>query len=481
MDLLTNKRIDNLTRETDSIGILDKADFLNDFFISIKNENDLKMFCIYGDWGSGKSTLLKYLENNLEDHYNTFFFEAWEHDHNHNIAYSLLEFLTYSVDDSIEKDLGNVLAVGKEFLKGFGKSLSFELSLPLVGKVGFEPGKMIEQLEEASKSKEQSKSQFQLKKEFKEEFIRLEDRLSKEGKPKKNIVFIDDLDRCDPEQTLALLSAIKLFFTYGEKTLFVCGIDKNAVQDAIRTKYHDYIKSSEYLEKIFDITFSMPKDNEIYKMFEKKFASQIKVSTVEYSNYDLPTVIDDFFKALHIQNPRKIKKVLNKYSVLCLISKRGIASATPNIYIEGSNLTSFSLFETVYVLYLIILHEFHPEVFENTLDIKKKLDNYSEIDSERVVSFFEDDILETYSISKNINEFQKLTGSEFYICFLPHYLTSISHYAFDRYTNALSVSKHEIELYFYNFLFGTLGKDSIGKEAGNISLLGIKDFVGNMM
>ncbi|MDO5637561.1 MAG: P-loop NTPase fold protein [Myroides sp.] len=475
MNLYANKRLENLSRDNDGLGILDKADFIKEFFLSIKENNDLKMFCLYGDWGSGKSTLLKYLEQNLKQEYNTFFFEAWEHDHNDNIAYSLLEFLVSQTDDSLERGLNELLSTGWEFLKGFGKSVKVEVDVPLIAKVGFETEKLIEQLE-----RKNTKTQLQLKNDFKIDFIKLEDRLTKEGKPKKNIVFIDDLDRCDPEQTLALLSAIKLFFTYGEKTLFICGIDKKAVHEAIKTKYHDYIKSSEYLEKIFDITFSMPKKNDTFLLFKKIFNKDLPINYGVNKNDYLANIASNFFKSIQTENPRKVKKILNKYSIIALISKKGYIKS-PNIYRQGLNLQSFSLFETIYVLYLITLHEFYPDIFDDTLNVTKKIDYFENITKTNQISIYTDDILEQKPQAVNLNSFKELDNYLIYICFLPMHITRVNVSLFNSFDANLNITNHKIELDFYNYLFSHIGIDEIKKNDHNISLLEIKDFVSNML
>src|SRR2546430_1532997 len=77
---------------------------------------------------------------------------------------------------------------------------------------------------------------------FKENFTKIENALLQEQE-KKILVFIDDLDRCEPENVLNLITALKLFFTYGEKTVFFAGMDKEAVNKAVQTKYHNVIKS----------------------------------------------------------------------------------------------------------------------------------------------------------------------------------------------------------------------------------------------
>lgn len=366
MELLNNKPISKLNDSTDYLNILEKANFLKDFFISIKDNNELKMFCLYGDWGSGKSTVLKYLQKELETDYNTFFFEAWEYDQNNNIPYSLFEFLTKNSQDTLEKDLGIVLKTAKSFLKGFGKSLKFEYEIPFMMKLGIEPKELIDELAE-----ENNKTEFELKQDFKEEFKRVESCLIAKGRKPKNIIFIDDLDRCDPEHTLALLSAIKLFFTYGEQTIFICGIDKKAVQEAIKTKYYDYIKSSEYLEKIFDVSFNMPQNHDIQKLINVYFDE----TPIIYNNGELKLneMICDFFKHLNFTNPRKTKKILNKFYILSNYKKN--INVNSLLYMDKTS--KFCITETILTLYGICCSEFYPEHFDSFLNFKKRRSIFS--------------------------------------------------------------------------------------------------------
>ena len=72
-----------------------------------------------------------------------------------------------------------------------------------------------------------------------------------------------------------LLSAIKLFFTLGKgKVIYFCGVDKSAVSEAVKVKYGEIIKSEEYLEKIFDISFNMSKDFQIVKLLNHYFPNE---------------------------------------------------------------------------------------------------------------------------------------------------------------------------------------------------------------
>lgn len=207
---------------------------------------------------------------------------------------------------------------------------------------------------------------------FKTEFVSLEDFITKGNSPKYNIVFIDDLDRCEPEQVLNLLSAIKLFFTYGEKTIFFCGIDKKAVEQAVKTKYGEIVKANEYLEKIFDVSFSMPEHDDILKLVSVYFDDrEIKLGKFEGK---LNEKIAGFFRELNFTNPRRVKKVLNKYLILSnfktILKDNKYKDVIPNIYVDEDG----NFFETILTLYFLCLFEYDKDAFEifNDLSLKKQ-------------------------------------------------------------------------------------------------------------
>ena len=73
-----------------------------------------------------------------------------------------------------------------------------------------------------------------------------------------------------------------------------------------------------------------------------------------------------------------IKKVLNKYQILRNIKSLSLPEKYypfPNIDEKDGDQKSY--FETILVLYLIILHEFYPEYFANFLDFDLKSKNYN--------------------------------------------------------------------------------------------------------
>jgi len=211
---------------------------------------------------------------------------------------------------------------------------------------------------------------------------------------KKIIVFIDDLDRCDPEKALDLLSDIKHFFSLGKRTIFVVGIDQQAINCAIKAKYQDYINSEEYLEKIFDFTFDISKVAEPKQYLLKYFEGK----------YD-PDVIDEInnlFIKLGFVNPRHVKKILNKFAILekFFESETSFNTLVPDL--KEIHLDK-NILNIILVLYFIILYEFYYDKFEEIRNYDEKLSHYANV-------LYEYD-LKRKSINNNDNEEHTLSIS----------------------------------------------------------------------
>ena len=366
--LLHNLPIEDLKKDNDYLGVIDKANLIQTILESnTKQFHELKMFALYGEWGSGKSTLMKYLECNLKENFNTFFFDTWQFEKDDNLPQTLLEYLLKESETLGEKVSGDILKFAGKLFRGLGKSVKIKVPLyPQGPSVDINPSELVKEFIK------EDISFYEALENFKTEFVRWEDNITSKKEKKYNIIFIDDLDRCEPENVLNLLSAIKLFFTSGKKTMFFFGVDKKAVQQAVQTKYKDIVKSEEYLEKIFDISFSMPEHDNVLKLISTYFDDR----SVEGEK--LNEKIADFFKELQFTNPRRLKKVLNKYSLLANASEN-LHHNHPYAKYIGEIFTKESYgnyFETVLSLYFIIVKEFYPELFKVLFDFKLKKKNF---------------------------------------------------------------------------------------------------------
>ncbi|MCB0457092.1 MAG: hypothetical protein KDC91_05060, partial [Flavobacteriaceae bacterium] len=257
-----------------------------------------------------------------------------------------------------------------KLLKGLVSASKFKASLKFV-EFEVDGEKIANNLTEGK-----DKTFIELKEEFKVEFRRWEDNVTKGKNPKFNLIFIDDLDRCEPENVLNLLSALKLFFTYGQKTIFFCGIDEKAINEAVKTKYGDVVKSSEYLEKVFDISFKMPLTANKLKLYSQYFSSET-LYPFKKSDMPLPQIIDLFFYELNFTNPRRIKKVLNRFLIVKnIIGNLDKKSHLNEHYGKITNDDEICLFDLFFTLYFILLRLFYPVIIENIENDSLRILNY---------------------------------------------------------------------------------------------------------
>jgi len=315
--LLTNKHIEDLNEKNDFFRSLDKVNFITTFIINyskhLKKDN---MLVLYGEWGSGKSTVIKAIEKGLnegklKEKYHTFYFNAWKYEKDRNLAFSLFEFLIDEIENKKEyieffqkEKKDTILKFGHDLLVGYLKGIN--IGFPFLS---WNAGSLIKHLEGIEKETKLKKSLYKKIKEFEKEFESILEYVEE----KTWIIFIDDLDRCEAENVLNLLSAIKLFFTLGKgKVIYFCGVDKSAVSEAVKVKYGEIIKSDEYLEKIFDISFNMSKDFQIVKLLNHYFPNE---------DQDFKDKMEGFFNKVEFKNPRHLKKVLNKYAIISEFKK----------------------------------------------------------------------------------------------------------------------------------------------------------------
>jgi ABC-type cobalamin/Fe3+-siderophores transport system ATPase subunit len=354
--LKPNRPVD--LRSEDLFNTKIKADAIKDFIKNHPNtivEN--KMFVLYGEWGSGKTTIIDYLENELKSDFKTIYFEAWKFEKDGNLPLSLLEMICdKNINDSRKEALKSAYGV----MKAFAKSTKFNFGL-----FSIDSKDLLDEIEK--KEIEKEITLYEKNKQFQNEFKKIEDAILLNDKSKL-IVFIDDLDRCEPENVLDLLSAIKLFFTYGTRTIYFCAIDKEAVNKAVIIRYGDVIKSNEYLEKIFDVSFNMPKNFNLDNILMYYFDDN-KYNTNIRKNLSL------FLKTINFTNPRHIKKILNKYLIIEYFKTYKLGSHTliPELIQNENN----RLIHIIFVLYFIILFEFYSSKFYEIEDYQTKITLYN--------------------------------------------------------------------------------------------------------
>lgn len=355
-----------LNVDTDFLGTIPKGQMIVDFLNKLRVNPDaqIQMIALYGEWGSGKTSLMQWIKLKLpERNFDKVFFEAWMHEQDDNIALSMVNVISQSTNNGTKE-------FGKEICKSLGvllKGLTKSITIDVPGcKINFD--KIVQ---EADNYINYNDSTFNERLDnFKRQYERLEEQILGNKQDKKLVVFIDDLDRCEPENVLNLLSIIKLFFTFGQRTIFICGLDKTAINKAVFTKYKDAIKSDEYLEKIFDISFNMPKEICPDRLLEQ-YLIQNKYPQQGYQEeYRLSDFATKCITKIKFVNSRHLKKILNKFVIIKYLKQQEIGNHN---LIPDLN----KRFYVILTLFIIILYDFYPNEYSDIRDYDQKLMYYT--------------------------------------------------------------------------------------------------------
>lgn len=375
-NLAANKELQNYSLE-DAFDFKIKADAITGFLEhNVESLLHNKMIALFGDWGSGKTSLMRHIEASINrEIYYPVFFEAWSHEKDENLALSLCDLLTHHLNKNNEGFIQDFQQSAIKVLRGFTSALSVKVGGPWAGsEISFDGGKLIERLDESNEKK--LNSFFDENKRFRELFLKIEGAILTQTGASRILVFVDDLDRCEPENVLNLITALKLFFTYGAHTIFFSGLDRDAVTKAVKTKYQDVVKSDEYLEKVFDITFGMPKSYSLQRYLSDFFyMKHSNLNTLELDNINL---LEDLFRSIGFTNPRHIKKILNKYELLCAFKNSDtipqyVRQLIPELTFRTRQ---GKLWESLLCLFFIILYENFPQQFEQIELYELKLKRY---------------------------------------------------------------------------------------------------------
>lgn len=248
------------------------------------NDEKLLPSCIglYGDWGSGKSSLMHMCKTQLEQQndgtvcllFNGWLYESYDDaktailasildgiKENRSIsgtAFTILQGLYESVDKF--KAIKGGIRFGIDFATMGGIGAIANLTIKEIAK---KAQKAVEGVDEVStfqavKDKLDYKEIREDIREFREQFAKL----VKEAGIKKLVIFVDELDRCNPATILDTLEAMRLFLFNGNVS-FVIGADERHVTYAIKTKFDDIEGinmdiGKEYQEKLIQYPIRIP-------------------------------------------------------------------------------------------------------------------------------------------------------------------------------------------------------------------------------
>jgi len=213
-------------------------------------------------WGSGKTTFLKMWKAYLSKEYAsyaTIYFSAWETDLSEDPLYVFLGEISSQLTSvgtgatriKWEKAITLAGQITKRSLPALAKFLTY-------GALDFEdPGieRTLADLsgEVVSDTLNTYKASVTAIQQFK---VNLADVLTETGNDNPIIVFIDELDRCRPQYAIALLERIKHLLNL-PGLIFVLGIDRSQLANAICGVYGGRFDSETYLQRFIDLDYRL--------------------------------------------------------------------------------------------------------------------------------------------------------------------------------------------------------------------------------
>ncbi len=122
----------------------------------------------------------------------------------------------------------------------------------------------------------------------------------------KLVVFIDDLDRCLPENAITVLESLKLFIGNAH-CIFVLGMDHSIVEAGIKIRYGDdktLITGRNYLDKIIQVPFFLP------PVLDENLRGSLP------KDLDFSEEVWEIIRMGMGGNPRKTRRFVNSFSLL---------------------------------------------------------------------------------------------------------------------------------------------------------------------
>lgn len=258
--------------ENDKIGFKDYAKVLA---ASIKSANNFTVYGIYGPWGSGKTSLMKMIKSESQSQINIWF-DAWKFKGKVSIFDALCEIL----GEKLQKKINNkeVKIQTNEIVKVNKRNKKIHYNVKTINEYKQNMSKIVAYLNKNLNS--------------------------------KIVIYVDDLDRCDPADAVDFLENLKVFFDV-PRINFIIGVNYDILYFEINKRFKNLSKkksnfTEEYLAKIINVPFFIP-------MLEQ---TQIK----DYINHNINNTnvlkaVDVFSVGIE-GNLRTIKRIVNTFIIL---------------------------------------------------------------------------------------------------------------------------------------------------------------------
>ena len=266
---------------------------------------------IQGEWGSGKTSLINSIHHAFdgdEKKVKQIWINSWEYSLLSTPEEALLKIVSRIIDELIDADKNAEL---KEKFNKVTKTI-FQGAIRVGAQVtlGNEAANVANELLNSS-----SQSISALRKQLDEVVDALAQRSS--NPYEKVIIYVDDLDRIEPKNAVAILELLKNIFSV-PKCVFILAIDYQVVVKGLEHKFGKQTPENEwefraFFDKIIQLPFMMPMGQ--YNIGKYVNSLLVDIGFVEGKGLDDEAVREIILRTIG-GNPRSIKRLVNSVSLI---------------------------------------------------------------------------------------------------------------------------------------------------------------------
>lgn len=283
---------------------------ISDFILSCATPMTI---AIQGDWGTGKTSMMNMIKHTICGHedgrernseVHTIWFNTWQYSQ-FNMAESLpLSLLSYLVDKvcSEDKDQTN-----RDFLIKTVRKLSILSIKAGISLAGLDASEIL------NADQEKIINFAEEIEHLKERFMQAVNRLLIGNNKKRLVIFIDDLDRLNPETAVEVLEVLKIFLDV-EQCVYVLAVDYEVVTQGITKKFGENVatvKGRSFFDKMIQLPFKMP-----VPLFKLDDFLKEQLQRYGMNSPKQITKFKDLIKGSIGSNPRTMKRLFNSYHLL---------------------------------------------------------------------------------------------------------------------------------------------------------------------
>jgi hypothetical protein len=271
---------------------------------------------VFGAWGSGKSSLLAMIDQRLADDHDEevvrVHFNPWVYRRESNILIPLL----HTLQDTLAEDGRSRFTESARTIGALAAKLSAGVLLGRLSGGAVSVADLNDLIAQYAKQRHETESEMS---KLRATLQQQADTIHNKGA--RLVFFIDDLDRCEPNEIIDLLESVKLFLDL-RNVFIIIAIAKDVVDRGVAFKYRDFgftedkvlAVGDEYLDKMIQLPlYLLPIDSSAVRQFMDGFDLQDDVQAQV-----------DLLQEIVSPNPRRIKRVLNTCAVTYAIIDRSL-------------------------------------------------------------------------------------------------------------------------------------------------------------